>query len=81
MTLRGGQGGLVVGNSVTSGGVMPIARGIAVLTGTGVVNDNYVSNCVNGFKFEGTAVKYRDNSTTGCTTPFTGGTVVGTNND
>jgi hypothetical protein len=55
------------------------AYGIYVANGLAFLKDNHVANAANGFIMT-VQCKYLDNLTYGCTTAFSGGTAVGSNN-
>lgn len=79
-----GSGPRVLNNDVvnTVGGGTGTASGIRFsgVTG-GLAVNNRITKADKGIEYAGAATgKYRDNLTFGVTTPFTGGTAVGTNN-
>jgi hypothetical protein len=79
-------GFLAVGIRTTSGLVernrvlAPAVIGIDC-SGKSFAVDNVISGCQTGIKSASAAVKYRGNTTLNCTTPFDGGTAVGTENN
>jgi hypothetical protein len=71
----------IAGNYVTNPVGTPGFFGIAIFNGTAnFATDNVTAHFTYGILFaNGAPGKYRDNLTAGCTTPFSGGTAVGTN--
>ena len=83
--LVSGAGSRVLNNDVINtvkqgGGTTAVAIQFATASVGGLAVNNRLTVADKGIEFAGTATgKYRDNLTFGIATPFTGGTVVGTN--
>jgi hypothetical protein len=79
--LVGAQGAIVEGNRLGNADVIAASVGIELASGADtLVLANSITTMQSGIVFAGTASgKYRDNVTSGVTTPYTGGTDAGNN--